>query len=79
MTTEELLIHLCQFGLPRLSKHDSGWHARVDMHVSTAGTSFEIKSEFNHATPLSALELVTVRVSETLAYWNKKTANLQIK
>lgn len=61
------LLYLQGFGKPRLHAFDDGtWFARIDMHVSSAGAAFEIKSDMNHATPDEAVNLLLDRIAETL-------------
>jgi hypothetical protein len=66
MPLEDLLVKLCEFGKPRVGMYGSGWHCHIDMHVASVGTSFEVKSEFGHRTPLVAARLCANRVIETL-------------
>lgn len=63
---EHLLETMCKFGSPRVSKTTSGWYCSCDMHTATAGTSFEVKSEFNNATPLKAAQQCAQRIVEVL-------------
>ena len=52
LSLEEILVALCRAGNPRCSKMKShGWMASCEMHVSAAGTTFEVRSEFTHKTP----------------------------
>ena len=64
---EELMVSMCQYGQPKLSMMDSGWHCWIKMHVQSAGASFEIKSEFGHKTPTAATKECADRIAETLA------------
>jgi hypothetical protein len=66
MPLEDLLVKLCEFGKPRVGMYGSGWHCHIDMHVASVGTSFEVKSEFGHGTPLVAARECANRVIETL-------------
>ena len=66
ITIEVLLEYLCKFGLPRLGRHDGGWYAHVDMFVTGAGVSFEIKSGFKHKTPQIALVICAERLDNAL-------------
>ncbi len=59
---EESLIFLCSFGEPKLSKMSDGWYARIDMFVSSKGASFEISSQFDHKTPMEAVNTLIDRV-----------------
>ena len=54
MELEELLTYMIRYGRPRLSYHDKGWYCKVEMNTNTKGTQFDIASEFDHPTPLSA-------------------------
>jgi hypothetical protein len=60
---EQVLLHLNQFGQPRLSRMDAGWYCACEMFVSAAGADVKIKSEFNHTTPTQAAQVCLERVS----------------
>lgn len=66
MPLEDLLVKLCEFGEPRVGMYSSGWVSSIKMHVATVGTSFEVRSEFGHRTPLVAARECANRVIETL-------------
>ncbi len=63
---EDLLAALATFGKPRVSLQTRGWHACVEMHVSAAGVSFEVKSDFDHKTPSAAARQCAERVLAAL-------------
>lgn len=54
MELEELIIHMVRFGKPRVSFISNGWYCKVEMNTNTSGTQFDVASEFDHPTPLSA-------------------------
>lgn len=54
MQLEELIVHMIRFGRPRVSYVSNGWYCKVEMNTNTKGTQFDIASEFDHPTPLSA-------------------------
>jgi hypothetical protein len=66
---EELLVDLCAFGAPKLSRTAQGWFFWIKVHVTTAGTSFEVSSDMDHPTPRAALELGMQRLADTLKEW----------
>lgn len=67
----ERLVWLSRFGKPRLGIYGSGggWHASVDMHVtdSVKGTSFEVKSDFDHVAPDEAVGVLIERLLSALS------------
>lgn len=63
---EERLVWLCQFGKPRVSMLDTGWHASIQMNTNTTGTSFEVKSEFGNQTPSAAVSQLIERMLSAL-------------
>jgi hypothetical protein len=63
---EQLLEAICHYGRPRLSLLVGGWVCVVEMHVASEGASFEIKSEFNHATPGDAARMCASRIVAAL-------------
>lgn len=68
-SVEEILNALCQFGKPRLCRHDNGWMCACDMHVAAAGTTFNVRSEFDCKTQLDSARQCAERVMKTLAQW----------
>lgn len=71
---EGRLVWLLKFGIPRLSRVRSspgGWHASIEMNTNTEGASFDVKSEFDHATPSQALDVLIRRMLAALAAQGK--------
>lgn len=63
---QEMLLFLIRYGRPRLSYHDGGWYCKVEMNTNTKGTQFDIASEFNHPTPISAAKQCQERIDNAL-------------
>jgi hypothetical protein len=63
---ERMLLMLERRGKPRLSRHNNGWFACIEMNTSAAGACFEIKSEFGHAEPMAAVQELAQRVNDAL-------------
>lgn len=63
---EPALEELRKYGKPRLSFIGENWLCSVDMHVSGAGSSFEVKSDFKQLTPMDAVRQCRSRIIETL-------------
>ncbi len=68
VTLEQLLAKMQEHGRPSLGIYGSagGWHCSVNMHVPSAGVSFEVKSSFDHSTPLSAARECVERMAIAL-------------
>lgn len=64
---EELLLAIARYGEPSLLRTKSGWWCYVNMHVTSKGASFEIKSEPNHGSPTAAAQQCLERIGATLA------------
>lgn len=65
---EFILLNLQSVGKPRLHCHDDMlWSCSVNMHVPNAGTTFEVRSEFNMVSPLAAARQCAERVLKTLS------------
>ncbi len=66
---EDLLAVLSLYGKPRTGVFgsDGTWHCVVDVYVSGAGVSFEVKSEFKHTSPRSAAIQCVERLQEALS------------
>lgn len=52
---EECLAELEKYGFPRLSKHDNGWHANIEVFVTGEGVAFKVASDFRCKTPKEAV------------------------
>jgi hypothetical protein len=65
-TLDEALVDLCRYGKPKLSMMDGGWYCWIQMHVAAQGATFEIKSEFGHASPSSAVHECRERILTTI-------------
>ena len=63
---ETILIRLLQFGAPRVSYTNGGWHAAIDMHTANPGADYKVRSDFNHTSPSAALHLLVERVNQSL-------------
>jgi hypothetical protein len=63
---QELMLYLIRYGRPRLSYLDGGWYCKVEMNTNTKGTQFDIASEFNHSTPMSAAKQCHERITNAL-------------
>lgn len=73
-TLEQLLEALTHAGRPRVHQFDDGtWGCTVKMHVAAAGTTFEIRSDYTHASPLEAAKQCVDRVRATLAQFGGRT------
>lgn len=65
-TLEEILVELLNYGHPRVSHLKGGWYCHVEMNTNTVGSKFDVASEFNHPTPLSAANECRERIHTTL-------------
>lgn len=70
LSVEEILYKLCSAGNPVIRKMDGGWMCGVDMHVAAAGTTFNVRSEFDCKTQLDAARQCAERVLKTLSQWS---------
>lgn len=66
LSLEDMLENLCSYGKPKVSMMSEGWLASIEMHVSSKGTTFNIRSEFNHTTPTEAVIVLVDRVDKAL-------------
>lgn len=66
MELEELIVHMIRYGKPRVSYVSNGWYCKVEMNTNTKGTQFDIASEFDHPTPLSAARQCHERITSAL-------------
>ncbi|MDR9839403.1 hypothetical protein [Herbaspirillum huttiense] len=62
----EMLDQTKRYGKIRLSRQDDGWYCCIAMNTNTTGTSFEVKSEFHHATPIEAADCCIQRMHAAL-------------
>lgn len=66
LTLEEHLQQMRYYGKPRVSLMNNGWYSCIDMNTNTTGTTFEIKSDFDHATPTLAAKQCHERILNAL-------------
>jgi hypothetical protein len=66
LTLEEHLQQMRYYGKPRVSLMSDGWYSCVDMNTNTTGTSFEVKSDFDHTTPTLAAKQCHERILNAL-------------
>lgn len=66
LTLEEHLQEMRYYGKPRVSLMSNGWYSCIDMNTNTTGTTFEIKSEFDHPTPTLAAKQCHERILNAL-------------
>lgn len=68
-SVERMLLELAMFGQPRLGIYGSGygWHCSVNMFVTGQGIQFEVKSSFDHLTPISAVKECMQRLYEAMS------------
>lgn len=62
----ERLVELNRYGHPRVSHHGNGWFASVELFISSEGTNVDVKSEFGHPTPDSAVTQLEQRLRAML-------------
>ena len=67
MTTDDMLMNLCQYGKPSLTRMANGWWCRVTMNTDSAGASIQIDSETNHTMPRMAVIECATRIDDFLA------------
>lgn len=61
------LTWLTRFGNPRLAWMDDGWHASINLQVAAVGARFDVKTEFDLATPAAAIDQLIERMLAALA------------
>lgn len=64
---ETVLMQLTEYGKPSVVKMTDGWWCRVELEGFSKGTSFEVRSELDSATPLAAAMQALERIKDTLA------------
>ena len=72
---QSVLLFLSKYGRPRLSMTgtDLKWHCRIEMFVTGEGICFEIKTDYQQATPLNAVQKCAELMIKALDDLNKKT------
>lgn len=63
---EQNLAELSKFGKPSVNLINGGWYCRVEMHIADGvkGATFDVKSEFGHAQPSTAVVECLSRAKE---------------
>lgn len=54
-TLEQVLCEMTKYGKPRISYIGDGWFSTIEMNTNSKGVSFEVKSDFNHVSPVNAV------------------------
>ncbi|MFJ3047031.1 hypothetical protein ACIPEN_14465 [Herbaspirillum chlorophenolicum] len=62
----DLLDETTRYGRIRLMRMKDGWYCVIEMNTNTTGTSFEVKSEFDHGTPIEAAHCCIQRMHAAL-------------
>jgi len=65
------LDYLVKYGKPAVSLQDDGWHSVCRMYVSDKGVTFDVRSDFNYATPADAINICIIRLMKTLKNFGK--------
>ncbi len=67
LNLNECLQELSRHGYPRLMQmNDNGWYCAVDMKVTAAGATFQVKSEYDHESPDQAANQCVQRMRKAL-------------
>ena len=67
---EYVLTEMAQFGKVIIGQYgvsNSLWHCSVKMFVTGEGISFEVKSSFDHSSPMSAAKECLQRLYEAMS------------
>lgn len=64
---EGKLVWLTKFGKPSVRRMDKGWYCGIEMHVASIGSRFDVKSDFDHASPAIAVDELIRRMLAALA------------
>lgn len=67
MGLEELLNLLTKYGKCSLSYMGEGWHARIEMYVTSVGAEFKVSSDFRMVSSMAATRQCYDRVIKTLS------------
>lgn len=51
----QLLLNIAQWGEVSMFRLKGGWFCKLEMHVELLGTSIDVRSEFGHKDPSSAV------------------------
>lgn len=65
----DMLVSLVKYGKPRVSYFTSsggGWACTVEMNTNTIGSTFEVRSEFNHKDPIEAVRQCRERIETAI-------------
>lgn len=64
MSLEHTLSKLEAYGRPAMFRMPNGWHVKVDMNAAPKGADFQMRSDFDHATPAEAADCCLARIHE---------------
>lgn len=63
---EEILSTMQRVGSPRLGCMNNEWYCACDMHITTPGGTFTVRSDYNHISPVSAARECLQRVAKAM-------------
>lgn len=62
----DLLEESTRYGKIRIHRMDDGWYCCIAMNTNSTGTTFEVKSQFDHATATEATQCCLQRMHAAL-------------
>lgn len=63
---EDALAELVKYGDPSIRLMSRGWYCGIEMHHSALGASFDVRSEYDHKTPMDAARQCIERVHQAV-------------
>ena len=70
-SVEDLLVAMCKYGKPAVSRMDKGWWVRCEMHVAAEGTTFRIESDIVPSL-LTAAQQCMDRIVKTISQYKEQ-------
>ena len=61
---EDTLLVLAGMGRPSLRRLSKGWYCGIELPAASVGVELEIRSEYDHPTPLDAARECLIRVNK---------------
>lgn len=66
MDIQKELIKMLDYGKPSLSFVNKGWHCGIEMNTNSKGSTFNVRSEFDHDSPAEAIRVCKLRAKAAI-------------
>ena len=66
MAVQKELVEMLDYGRPNLSFVSNGWNCNIKMNTNSKGSTFDIRSDFDHDSPAEAIRVCKLRIKAAI-------------